>query len=181
MQVFDRAPEIMTERLCLRALRVEDFDVFFAMRSDPRLAVGGVVETREEAWSRLLRARGHWAVLGFGYWALTERASGRFVGEVGFIDFRRDVQPSLDGTAEAGWMIIAERQGLGYAGEAVAAMLAWGAANIPRELATCMIAPDNAPSIAVARRAGFRSYAEATYRGEPVTLYRRRLRAASDT
>ncbi len=179
MQVFDRAPEIMTERLCLRALRVEDFDAYLALRRDPRVMPKGAPESREEVWFRLLRAAGHWAVLGFGYWAIVERDGGAFVGEAGFADYRRDVTPSLEGTAEAGWMIAADCQGRGYAGEAVAAMLAWAAGSVPLQRATCMIDVGNAPSVAVARRAGFSPYAETSYKDAPVILFERPLRSES--
>jgi RimJ/RimL family protein N-acetyltransferase len=54
---------------------------------------------------RLLRYVGHWAVLGFGYWVVEEKASGEFVGETGFADYRREMKPSLDGAPEIGWVL----------------------------------------------------------------------------
>ena len=39
--------------------------------------------TREEAWARLLRYAGHWALLGYGFWLVEDRTTGSFVGEVG--------------------------------------------------------------------------------------------------
>ena len=36
-----------------------------------------------------------------------------------------------------------------------------------------MISPDNAPSIALARRAGYAPYVDTTYKGEAVTLFER--------
>ena len=36
-----------------------------------------------------------------------------------------------------------------------------------------MISPDNAPSVALARRAGYTPYVETTYKGEPVVLFER--------
>jgi hypothetical protein len=32
---------------------------------------------------------GHWALMGFGYWVIEEKATGEFVGDVGFADFKR--------------------------------------------------------------------------------------------
>jgi RimJ/RimL family protein N-acetyltransferase len=179
MRQLERAPEILTDRLCLRALAAEDFDAYGALRSDPRTLPRGGPESREQLWTRVLRAAGHWALLGFGYWAVVERGSGLLVGETGFADYRRDVTPSLEGSAEAGWMIAADCHGRGYAGEAVAAMLAWAAGNIPLERATCMIDVGNAASVAVARRAGFTPFAEASYNEVPVILFERPLRSGS--
>jgi RimJ/RimL family protein N-acetyltransferase len=37
----------------------------------------------------------------------------------------------------------------------------------------CLIAPENAPSIRLAQKLGFRKYARAPYRGEPAVLFER--------
>ncbi len=42
--------------------------------------VGGKPLSEEETWTKLLRYVGHWAVLGFGYWVVEEKATGKFVG-----------------------------------------------------------------------------------------------------
>ena len=59
-------------------------------------ALGGQPFAAEDVWSKLLRYAGHWALLGFGYWAIEEKSSGRFVGEAGFADFKRAIEPSFD-------------------------------------------------------------------------------------
>jgi RimJ/RimL family protein N-acetyltransferase len=133
--------------------------------------IGGRPSTLEEAWSRLLRYAGLWSLLGFGYWAVERRADGRFVGDVGFADFRRDIVPSMDGVPEMGWALSPSLQGQGYASEAVAAALAWADARFPAS--ACIIDPLNAPSIRVAQKAGFRELAQTEYRGDPTIMYRR--------
>ena len=40
----------------------------------------------------------------FGYWVVREKTSKRFIGEVGLSEFRREIVPSFEGTAEAGWI-----------------------------------------------------------------------------
>ena len=42
--------------------------------------IGGVPSTPADAWSRLLRYAGLWSFLGYGYRAVEDRATGRFVG-----------------------------------------------------------------------------------------------------
>lgn len=168
------APTLETPRLRLRAHRREDFEPLAAIWSDPGVArfIGGKVSTREESWARLARYHGFWPLLGFGFWAVEEKASGIYVGEIGFADFHRDITPSFGATPEQGWTFAPAVHGKGYATEAGRAVLAWadGALGGPF---VCMIDPDNAPSIAVARKLGYERYAETVYKAAPVGLYRR--------
>ncbi len=53
----------------------------------------------------MLRYGGLWNLLGFGYWAVEEKASGRFVGDVGFGMFQREIVPSYGEAPEAGWVL----------------------------------------------------------------------------
>src|SRR5690242_21259683 len=73
------APTLETARLRLRAHRPDDFAACRAIWSDPEIVrhIGGKPSTGEEAWRRLLTYAGLWRLLGFGYWAIEERASGR--------------------------------------------------------------------------------------------------------
>jgi len=63
--------------------------------------------------------------------------------------------------------------GQGYAGEAVAAALAWGDAWFKGPRTVCMIDPDNAASLRVAARAGYAEYARTDYRDSPIVLLQR--------
>jgi RimJ/RimL family protein N-acetyltransferase len=112
-------------------------------------------------------------VLGYGYWAVEEKDSGRYVGDVGFADFRRDIQPSMNGMLEFGWILAAHAHGKGYASEAVAAASTWAKAHLPDMREVCIIAPDNRASIHVAEKAGFRLVQETTYHGSPALLFSR--------
>jgi RimJ/RimL family protein N-acetyltransferase len=104
---IDSAPPIDTARLTLRGHKAGDIDESAALWADPMVVrhIGGRPFSREESWTRLLRYAGHWALLGFGYWVVRERSSGRFVGEVGLADYRRDLVPAIEGTPEAGWVL----------------------------------------------------------------------------
>lgn len=170
------APVVETERLTLLAHRPIDLDECTAMWGDPAVVrhIGGKPSTREECWSRILRYAGHWALLGFGYWAVRETSTGRFVGEVGFADFRRDLQPSFEGTPEIGWVLAPWAHGKGFATEAAGAAVAWADGQFGPVRSVCLIHPDNAASIGVARKCGYREYARTTYHGEPAVLLERR-------
>lgn len=109
-------PALQTERLVLRAPERSDFEEFAAMRADPVVAryTSGAPASADDTWQRLLRYRGLWGIAGFGYWVARERATGRFVGTIGFGDFRRGLTPSLEDIPEAGWGIglMVSRSGL---------------------------------------------------------------------
>src|SRR6476659_5070994 len=114
-------PVIETARLRLRGHRSSDFEACAALWADPIVThyISGRPFTREEVWARILRYAGHWAWMGYGFWAIDERATGRFIGEAGFADFRREMAPSLEGIPEAGWVLSPALHGKGYATEAV--------------------------------------------------------------
>ncbi|HEY0776819.1 MAG TPA: GNAT family N-acetyltransferase, partial [Gemmatirosa sp.] len=120
-------PALDTARLTLRGHVPADVAECAAMWADPLVTrhIGGRPSSEEEVWARVLRYAGLWALLGFGYWVVRERASGRFVGEVGLADFRRDVTPPLGGAPEVGWVLAPWAHGRGFATEAVRAALAW--------------------------------------------------------
>src|SRR5829696_1102027 len=99
------APTLETERLLLRHIRPSDADYFAETLADEAVMrhVGGPLG-REEAWRRAMTGAGFWGVLGIGLWAIDRIADGRTVGHVGFFDFQRDIQPSIAGEPEMGWI-----------------------------------------------------------------------------
>jgi len=177
MYSFDRlfadVPVIETERLRLRHHRIEDFADCSAMWADPAVTryLGRDPLTAEEVWARLLRYVGHWALLGFGFWAVEEKESGRFVGDLGFMDFKRDLEPSLDGVPEIGWILASHAHGKGYATEAVRAAVAWGEVRFGSARTACIINPENLPSIRVAEKCGYQEALLTVYHGHPVVLF----------
>src|SRR5260370_22486182 len=98
-------PVLETERLRLRGHRLDDFAQCAAMWADPIVTryIGGKPLTEEESWARLLRYAGHWLLLGFGYWLAEEKATGHYVGEIGFAEVKRDIDPSLRAAPESPW------------------------------------------------------------------------------
>lgn len=163
---------IETTRLVLRPHAIADFDEVAAMWADPEVVrfIGGVPSTRGESWARLLRYIGHRAALGYGFWAIRDRA-GRYVGELGFADFHRDVEPAFD-VPEAGWVLAPWAHGQGFAREALAAALAWADAHLATDLA-CVIEPANARSIRLATACGFVETHRTALGGDELVAFRR--------
>ncbi|MFO1048488.1 MAG: GNAT family N-acetyltransferase [Geminicoccaceae bacterium] len=174
-------PVLLTPRLRLRGHVAGDLDATAAMWADERVVrdITGRPSSREEAWARLLRYAGLWAVLGFGYWLVEDRVGGAFLGEAGIADFRRDLEPPLGDAVEAGWVIHPAAQGRGVATEAMRAVLAWADRNVGDRRSVCMIAPGNAASFRVAEKCGFVEFARTAYRGEPTVLLARECRRVS--
>jgi len=128
--------------------------------------------TGEECWSRFLRYVGHWAVLGFGYWVMIEKQTGSFVGEAGFADYKREIEPSLRDLPEIGWVLRSHAHGKGFATEAVRAITAWGDVQFKTPTA-CIIAPANTASFRVAGKCGYREILRTTYHGQPTVMLSR--------
>jgi RimJ/RimL family protein N-acetyltransferase len=169
-------PTITTDRLILRPHRLEHFDAVARLWSDPDVVrfIGGVPSTREQSWARLLRYKGSWHFLGFGFWAIEERSSGLFVGEAGFLEARRGMEPSIEGTLETGWVLDPAAHGQGFATEALTAIIEWGASHFPSKRMTCIIAPGNIASIRLAEKLRFVEVAQTTYLGSEITLFERK-------
>ena len=169
------APVIETARLILRPFRAGDVDAQAAMMGDPIVTrhLGGQPFSREEGWRKLLCGAGLWALFGYGYWAVERREDGRFIGQIGFADFKRDMTPSIEGLPEMGWLFAADTFGQGYASEAVVAGLDWIDRALRPSEVVAIIDAANSASIRVAEKAGFAHRQSATYRGEPILIFRR--------
>ncbi|MEO8757241.1 MAG: GNAT family N-acetyltransferase [Devosia sp.] len=172
-------PTLETARLRLRPYRLEDFDAYAAMWADPAVVrfIGGVPFTREASWPRFLRQSGLWLFLGFGSFIIEHKATGVVAGECGFHDLRRAIEPSIEGTMEAGWILAAPMQGQGIAEEAMRAAIGWASTHGTGDRLTCLIDQDHAASQRVAAKLGFVEYARTTYTGKPVILLERPRRA----
>ena len=168
-------PFLETERLQLRGFRLDDFPKSHRIWSTPDVVkyIGGKPSTRTESWSRLLRYVGHWDLLQFGYWAVTEKVTKAYVGEAGFANFERDIEPSLEGVPEIGWALNPEFQGRGLASEAVQAIVQWGDEHFDAEVTACIISPENQASIRIAEKCSYTRFAIANFNRSETLMFRR--------
>jgi RimJ/RimL family protein N-acetyltransferase len=117
-------------------------------------------EWLEERWLMELRRgqlRDDPAYHSWGPRAIGDRASGAMIGHIGFHsgpgpDYLAETVP---GGVEIGYTIFPAFRRRGYASEAVAALMGWAAGQGVRRF-VLSISPENAPSLAIAARFGFR-------------------------
>jgi RimJ/RimL family protein N-acetyltransferase len=166
------APRLETERLILRETRAADFEACAALWGDERVTrhIGGTPSTPGESWGRMLRFPGLWALLGYGYWTLEDKADASFCGQVGFADFKRELSVDINAVPEAGWVLSPHVHGRGYATEAMTAALSWLDVHVDAPRSCCLIDPGNAASIRVAEKLGYGDPATAVLSGKARTL-----------
>jgi len=169
------APRIETERLILRQWRKDDFRPYHAILSHPEVHkhFGPTPMNAEDAWRRLTSFVGGWQFVGFGMWAVEEKAGSRLVGVAGLFNAWRDLEPEFGEEPEMGWIMAAETHGKGLATEACRAVLEWAETNLPPTPIWAIIAPAHQPSIKLADKLGFEQIGEALYHGEPTLVFRR--------
>jgi len=167
---------IETERLILRPHVLADFEAVHELSSDAeamRYIGSGEPVTPNDSWTKLLRNAGHWSLLGYGLFAVFERATTAYVGDTGLADFHRGLGPDFDPYPEAAWVFAPAFQGKGYAFEAAEAAHRWLSKARAPERTVCIIDRENEPSIRLAEKLGYRRYDEAQYKGKTVIKFDR--------
>lgn len=176
------APRIETKRLIIRGFERSDFNAIFELSSDPEITryMGGPIESRSRSWEKFLRGPAMWLLLGYGMWIVQRRDDGVILGQIGYADFMRDMDPPLNDIPEMAWMLGQssrgpDGRGIGYGSEALDAVLGWGDANLGFDHYQCIISPDNLPSVALARRFGFTEIRRAEYAEDMVIVMERNV------
>lgn len=138
-----------TSRLRLRQWQTSDFEYFEAYfgREETAKYVGGT-KTKEEAWRLLATYIGHWQLKGFGYMAVEEKGTEKFIGSVGL--WKSDPWPEL----ELGYWFLPEFQGKGYAYEAAQQLKEHAFDTMKVSTLVSYIDPENEPSKKLAERLG---------------------------
>jgi RimJ/RimL family protein N-acetyltransferase len=146
---------IETERLLLRRSRPEDAATISAYRSDPNV-------NRQQGWDRTdlegvladiveMSGRAPGEPGGWVQFTVQERGAGTIVGDVGLSV--ADGEPDV---IKVGYTIDPAFQGLGYATEAIRALVGYAFDTLGAEVVRAHASAENAPSIRVAEKIGMR-------------------------
>jgi len=135
--------------LTLRLPTLADLDAWAVFAADEAAArfLGGV-QSRPVAWRTMAGNAGSWSLQGFGMFSVIEKSTGRWIGRAG--PWRPEGWPG----SEVGWGLTPEAWGKGYATESAVACMDFAFDVLGWTDVIHTIAPDNAASIAVARRLG---------------------------
>ena len=144
-------PTLRTRRLVLRGMRADDLEPFAAMNANPevmRYLGSGRPQTAEETWDLMARMLGQWGLRGYGFFAVEDAASGRFIGRSGILHTLAWPEPELAyGLDRPFW-------GQGLATESAVAIRDWAFSEVGLPLLASFVRPDNAGSIGVLRKLG---------------------------
>jgi len=159
--------QLETERLLLRQWRLDDFDTYEKMCADEEIMryIGGKAFSRIEAWRHMAYLVGHWELLGYGHFAVEEKASGRFIGRIGFLN------PGGWPGFEIGWTLAREAWGKGFAIEGARRALDFAFKELDKPHVISLIHPENKASIRVAERLGEKVEGKIEVLGIPVLIY----------
>jgi RimJ/RimL family protein N-acetyltransferase len=157
-----------TERLVLRMFGSNDIDAYSAMCANPevvRFLGEGKPVSRTDAWRHMAIFLGTWQLRGYGTWAVEEKASGKFVGRVGY------THPEGWPGVELSWALARPFWGQGLAMEAARACLQQGFSSFGFSHVISLIHPDNRRSISLAERLGESKEGTTEIFGKPALIY----------
>ncbi len=141
-------PTLETERMFLRAMREDDIEAEIAFfQTDRSKSVGGPLAAAQ-VWRAVAGMIGHWALRGYGFWALEEKATGAYLGRAGLWNPHPWPEP------EIGWTLMASAEGKGFAHEGALAARDYAYDRLGWTTAISLIMAGNARSETLARRLG---------------------------
>lgn len=142
------APTLRTERLVLRPLQAADFPAYGAFLATERSRFMGGPYQGWAAWGMFCHEIACWDLYGHGGLLIERLSDGVAMGVVEVND------GPLFPEKELGWMLYEGFEGQGYATEAAAALRNWAFRELRLTSLVSYFHPNNAASIAVARRLG---------------------------
>lgn len=167
-------PTLTTDRLTLGPFSMAQYEAFHAFcATDRSRFLGGPTTDPRESWDSCMQGLGQWIARGYGAFFLTETATGTPVGRVAL---RHPVDLE---EPELAWVVYDAFEGKGLAHEAVLAVREFAYGTLGFGPLMSLIAPENARSLALAKKLDCVAESEKTYpSGASVTVYRHPGRAA---
>jgi RimJ/RimL family protein N-acetyltransferase len=162
-------PELTTPRLRMRGFESTDLNAYAEMMADPEVTLyisDRKPLTRAEAWRQMAIFTGHWVLRGYGIWLVEERATGKFLGRIGF--WEPEGWPGF----ELAYTLARPFWGRGFAREGASAALTYAHDTLDRSDIISLIRPENAGSIRVAEALGAARARTIDLLGSPAYEYR---------
>lgn len=144
----DHIPVVETERLRLRAPKMDDLSALTAFYTTERNhTVGGPMDARAVHRS-MMSTIGSWALKGHGMWHIADKETDGILGVTGIV-----FAPGWD-APELGWTLLAQAEGKGIGYEAALAARAYAAQHLGHDGVISYIDPTNPRPETLARRLG---------------------------
>jgi ribosomal-protein-alanine N-acetyltransferase len=147
-------PCLETERLVLRALRMEDADFIFQEWGDPLVTYymwdEDPLQTREQAEEMLQPLRDPEQMPGFKWWGIESKAEGKLIGTCGYCKWDRQHRH-----AEIGYDLWPDYWGQGLMPEALWALLRYGFQEMELNRVEATTHTENRRSQRVLEKLGF--------------------------
>jgi RimJ/RimL family protein N-acetyltransferase len=141
-------PVVTTDRLTLRAPRIEDFDAYAAIFTSDRAVFMDGPYDHESAWLDFCEAVASWVLRGVGLYTIARTDTAEVVGFLFLWQEFGDPEP------EIGWVLTESAEGKGYATEAAAAVLPMALSQFGPGGLVSYIDDGNVASARVAERLG---------------------------
>ncbi|WP_261565304.1 GNAT family N-acetyltransferase [Frankia gtarii] len=159
-------PTVLTPRLVLRGWRPEDVPAYLEIVSEEGMAAHTPQpSTKAAAWSQTAFQIGHWALRGYGMWAVEDRATGQLLGRAGLYEALG--WPGC----EIAWTIRRDRWNQGLATEAGRAALEFAFDVVKRDDLISIMTAENTASIKVAAKLGLIYDRTETIQGGEYSIY----------
>ena len=147
---------IKTKRLILHPWQEADLEPFAALNEDPRvMEYFPSTLSLQESEQMMKRMQAKIEEKGWGWWAASLAADGKFIGFIGMNDVPQATFPAhFTPAVEVGWRLAHPFWGKGYATEGAQACLKYGFATLGLEEIVSFTAVQNMRSRAVMERIG---------------------------
>lgn len=141
-------PVLETDRLRLRAPRLEDFEHWAAFFASERSRFERGPMGRQDGYRTWAGDTALWVLKGYGPFGVEDRETGDYLGEVGIYEPDGYAEPEL------GWFVVPEAEGRGIAAEAAQVVMRWARESFGWDRLINVIDQRNDRSIALGQRLG---------------------------
>lgn len=157
---------LTTERFILREFDITDAKVFYHLNQDSEVLkfTGDVPFDSVEESEEFIRNYSHYALYGYGRWAVVLKESNEVLGWCG-------LKYHSEGYSDIGYRFFRKYWGQGFATEAAKASLKYGKEVLKLDPIWGRVSKDNVGSIRVLEKIGMTYFKSDTCEGIPDSLY----------